>query len=276
MTALSILDHPGIFAPTVFVLLLAAVEVGHRMAVISGPAFGEDRREQIASARSALGILLSLLLGFSLAMALPRYDARRNLVIEEANAISATSLRAQMLPQPYRDRLAALVQQYVAARLAYSRIGSHSTADGELVAAIERTKSLQAQMWAQAEALSMQSPPPSFALFVNSLTEMMGLSERRISALENRIPFPVWIMLILIALLTCVIVGYEQRRRFWLIALVTPLMASIVMGLVADLDSSRTGFLRVDLRSLERLGAALTANLHQVAGIRLLSRCNLQ
>ena len=68
----------------------------------------------------------------------------------------------------------------------------------------------------------------------------MALSERRISALENRIRFPVWIMLVLIGLLTCVIVGYEQRRRFWLIALVTPLMASIVMGLVADLDSSRS------------------------------------
>ena len=44
-----------------------------------------------------------------------------------------------------------------------------------------------------------------------------------------------------------------QRRRFWPVAVVIPLMIAIVMGLIADLDSPRSGFLRVDLRSLERV-----------------------
>jgi hypothetical protein len=60
-------------------------------------------------------------------------------------------------------------------------------------------------------------------------------------------------MLLLIALMTCCTFGYWQRKRFWLVAVVSPLMIAIVMGLIADLDSSRSGFLRVDLRSLERL-----------------------
>ena len=53
-------------------------------------------------------------------------------------------------------------------------------------------------------------------------------------------------MLLLIALMTCCTFGYWQRKRFWLVAVVSPLMIAIVMGLIADLDS-------VDLRSLERL-----------------------
>jgi hypothetical protein len=65
------------------------------------------------------------------------------------------------------------------------------------------------------------------------------------------------LMLSLISLLTCLTFGYGQRQRFWLVAVVSPLMIAIVMGLVADLDSPRSGFLRVDLRSLERLSGDL-------------------
>jgi len=82
---------------------------------------------------------------------------------------------------------------------------------------------------------------------------MIDLSEKRLTALENRIPHTIWLMLLLIASLTCFTFGYGQRRRFWLVAIVTPLMITIVMGLIADLDSPRSGFLRVDQRSLERL-----------------------
>src|ERR1051326_7291191 len=57
----------------------------------------------------------------------------------------------------------------------------------------------------------------------------------------------------LIAVLTSLTFGYGQRRRFWLIAIISPLMIAIVMGLIADLDSPRCGFLRVNLGSLERL-----------------------
>jgi hypothetical protein len=54
-----------------FVLLTATVEAGSRLAVLTSPNIDEERREQIAASRDALGILLSLLLGFTLVMALP-------------------------------------------------------------------------------------------------------------------------------------------------------------------------------------------------------------
>jgi hypothetical protein len=95
------------------------------------------------------------------------------------------------------------------------------------------------------------------ALFVASLNDTIDLSEKRLTALENRIPPTIWLMLLLIALLTCLMSGYGQRRRFWLIAVVSPLMIVIVMGLIPDLDSPRSGFLRVDLRSLDRLAQDL-------------------
>ena len=48
---------------------------------------------------AALG-LLALLLGFSFSLALSRFDVRRTLVLEEANAIGSTANFALMLPEP--------------------------------------------------------------------------------------------------------------------------------------------------------------------------------
>jgi len=48
---------------------------------------------------AALG-LLALLLAFSFSIALSLYDVRRNLILEEANAISSTANFALMLPEP--------------------------------------------------------------------------------------------------------------------------------------------------------------------------------
>ena len=116
---------------------------------------------------------------------------------------------------------------------------------------------LQSALWQKAEESARLSPTAVTALFVASLNDTIDLSEKRFTALENRIPPSVWLMLLLIALLTCLAPGYGQRRRFWLIAVVSPLMIAIVMGLIADLDSPRSGFLRIDLRSLDRLSQDL-------------------
>jgi hypothetical protein len=72
------LDHRLLLSLGLFVLLTATVEAGFRLAVLTSPNIDEERREQIAASRDALGILLSLLLGFTLAMALPRFDLPNN------------------------------------------------------------------------------------------------------------------------------------------------------------------------------------------------------
>jgi hypothetical protein len=83
--------------------------------------------------------------------------------------------------------------------------------ESQLTAAIERTKALQSSLWQQAEQSARLSPTPMTALFVASLNDTIDLSEKRLTALENRIPPTIWLMLLLIALLTCLMSGYGQR-----------------------------------------------------------------
>ena len=185
-----------------------------------------------------------------------------NLAVEEANAIGTTALRAGMLPEPQRGQIHGLLLRYVETRQVYSRARENQQ---ELFSAIAKTKGLQSALWEKAAEAARVAPTPITGLFISSLNETIDLSEKRLTALQNRIPITIWLMLTLIALLTCLTFGYAQRRRFWLVSVVSPLMIAIVMGLIADLDSSRSGFIQVDLRSMERLqqdlqnGASVTS-----------------
>jgi hypothetical protein len=86
--------NPSLLALCLLFLFAVAVEAGIRLAVIGDITEDEPDRKQITASRDSLGILLSLMLGFTLAMALPPYDLRRQLAVEEANAIGTASLRA--------------------------------------------------------------------------------------------------------------------------------------------------------------------------------------
>jgi hypothetical protein len=233
------LDHPLLLAVCLFLFLMSVVETGFRLAVLTGANLDDDSREPIAASRDSLGILLSFMLGFTLAMALPRFDLRKHLVMEEANAIGTTSLRAGLGPEPQRSQVRALLLQYVQVRQAYSQAGPRRTG----IDNNDRSQALQSSWRQKTEEAARQSPT----------LDTIDLSEKRLTALENRIPATIWLKPLLIALMTCSTFGYWQRKRFWLVAVASPLMIAIVMGLIANLENSRSGFLRVDLRSLERL-----------------------
>ena len=97
---LNLLNEPSALFFVVFAILLVVAHIGYRVAQLRSAEASEERHTQIVSARDGTGLLLSLLMGFTLAMALPNYELRKRLVIDEANAIATTNLRAQILPEP--------------------------------------------------------------------------------------------------------------------------------------------------------------------------------
>ncbi|MBI3661735.1 MAG: hypothetical protein HY234_01605 [Acidobacteria bacterium] len=251
-----VIDHPVWLFVALLIVLLAAVEVGFRLGMRS-EARGEDQlHEQLKGARNGLVTLLSLLLGFMLPMSLSRFDLRKHLMIEEAKAIGTTTLRAQMLPEPARSKARDLMREYVEVRLKFFDAGLNGA---QLEAANNHAQQLQNELWKQSVTAAQSSPTPITAIFAQSLNQMIDLSEERLAALENRIPGSIWLMLALISLLTCLTVGYSLRRRTSLAMLVTPLAISIVMALAADLDSPRTGVIRIGQQSMERVRTDLQA-----------------
>jgi hypothetical protein len=247
---MALLDYPVAFSFALFVALTVAVLVGFRLAVLARAWEDESQREQVEAARDALGVSLSLLLGFSLALAVPKYDLRKHLVVDEANAIGTTILRAKLLPEPHQSTVLDLLRAYTEVRLEFSTAKSRGP---EMEEANTHTKELQHQLWEQTIAVAQTYPNAITSSFVNSLNTTIDESEKRLAALENRIPGSVWIMLVTVAILTSLTLGYSARGKFWPVLIALPIMVSIVTALIADLDSARSGFLQTDLRPLKRL-----------------------
>jgi hypothetical protein len=252
---MALVDHPLWLFVCLLIVLAGVVEVGFRRILRASAKVDSDRHEQIVATRNDVAVLLSLLLGFTLAMVLSRFDLRKQLVVDEANAIGTTSLRAQMIPEPSRSKAQELLRQYTEVRLQFfnSKVNSES-----FQTALKRSEQMKTDLWQQAVVVAQQSPGPITALFVNSLNETIDLDAKRLAALENRVPRAIWGMLVLLSLLTCLMVGYSQRQRFLPAMLVPPLMIAIVMALISDLDTPGSGLIRVGQESIERLHSELT------------------
>jgi len=248
--AINLIEYPWTFFGVLFVVLVCVVEVGYRLGSATGANTNEDVRESLVSTRDAVGLLVSLLLGFTLAMALPRYEERKKLLVDEANAIGTTALRAQMLPEPARGKVLQLLSEYVDARLSFST----ADVDGpEFQQSLARTKQLQDQMWQQSVGVAQQNPTSITSIFVQSLNDSIDLTEKRLATLENRVPNAVWLLLVLVSVLSCLTIGVSERRRFWFVMVMSPLTIAIVMALIADLDAPRTGLIKIGQHSLRRV-----------------------
>ena len=61
--------------------------------------------------------LLAFLLAITMGMASDRFDTRRGLVLEEANSMQTTYLRAGYLPEPASSEIRNLLREYVPLRI---------------------------------------------------------------------------------------------------------------------------------------------------------------
>ena len=135
-----LLDYPWTLGLLIAILLACAIEAGYQTAVRSGVQKDANRKDQMTAIRDGLFVLVSLLLGFTLALASPRYAERRSLLIDEANSIGTTYLRAGTLPQPIQGNAQELLRQYVDARLDMDGAGLDESRRRE---AIERSNQIQ-------------------------------------------------------------------------------------------------------------------------------------
>jgi hypothetical protein len=196
---------------------------------------------------SILG-LLALVLGFTFSLAASRFDARRMAVLEEANAIGTTYLRARLLPDPERSEIARLLREYVDTRL-------RGVQQNEPQEAIERSEAIHEQLWAQAKSVADKDPHSIITgVFIQSLNELIDLHAKRILVgIRSRIPLVIWGGLFALAMLGMAAVGYlcglsTTRRSPAMPGLV--LAFSVVLAIIADLDRGQEGLLNISQQAM--------------------------
>jgi hypothetical protein len=152
---------------TLVILLAGLSELAWRIGFGSGRKKSKADKDS-STVRSAVLALLGLLLGFSFAIAAARNEARRELLVEEANSIGTTARRAELLPQRHASNVVQLLREYVPLRIEAHREAQFSE---QFATLRKRTAELQDRLWAEAVAAAAEQPSPITASFISSLDE---------------------------------------------------------------------------------------------------------
>jgi hypothetical protein len=232
----------------IVVLLLIAFEVGFRIGRWWQIRTPEDTAGPTGTLVGGLLALMAFLLAITMGMASDRFDTRRGLVLEEANAIQTTYLRAGYLPEPGSSEIRNLLREYVPLRIDPSD-------QATLLANNRRSDALLLQIWAIAEAdAKVTQQGDLMSTFIESLNETIDLHENRIaSTVYSRVPASILWLLFVGSVLTLGIVGYSAgltKRRDLLSAVVLIVALGAVLALVIDLDQPRAGFVQVSQQPL--------------------------
>jgi hypothetical protein len=249
-----LLDRPiHLFVVATAVLLLAH-EIGFRLRALARHREEKEWEKQVHETRNQIAVLLSLLLGFAMSMALSRFDDRKHLVIDEANAIGTAYLRTATQAEPVRSQAPALLREYVDSRLL---IFGGQTEEQERQTATKRSKQIQDELWSEVSTQAQQTPTPIVGLYESSLNDMIDLDGKRIAAVNNRVPGDIWVLLACLSIMTSLVVGYGQKHRAWMATFIPVLMIAITVSLIADLDTPASGFIQVDQQSMQSLSDEL-------------------
>jgi len=231
----------------VFAATVGALRLGHRIAA-QRAARDEPPLEGVRTIEAALFALFGLLIAFSFSGAQSRLDARRAMIVEEANAIGTAYLRLDLLPEPERATLQDRFRSYVDARIGYYRKMIDADASR---AHHERARALQREIWDRAiPAAARAGGTPATQMVVPALNEMFDITSARDAALHMHVPIVVFVLLGLMSLACAVLAGMgmakaRQPSQFHVLMFAGTM--ALTAYVILNLEFPRLGFVRFGL-----------------------------
>lgn len=238
---------PVLLAAGLFLGMIFLQEVGRRIGV-------RQRAKDSAGADTGIGMmggavfaLLGLLIAFTFSGAASRFDGRRQLVAQEANAIGTAYLRLDLLAHDARSALRPLFSQYLDSRLAvYRKLPDLEAAQQQWA----RGVALQGEIWTQAiTACRAQGDPPSCMLLLPALNEMIDITTTGKMPTLIHPPTIIFVLLFGLALGRSPVAGYSMAgstRRSWIHMIQFAAMTAVTVFVILDIEYPRLGLIRVD------------------------------
>jgi hypothetical protein len=226
------------------------------VAVLGATAFGiflgrrvrhlsDTLKEPFGTLQAALLGVVGLILAFGLSLAVTRYENRRDAVVDEANTIGTTFLRAQTLPEPMRSQSLAILKDYAGQAV---NLTNYIPGSAPELAAIDREDELQRRLWAlNGRALALEPVQSGPRLYEETLNEMIDAQATRVAGLANRVPNAVLFLEVVGAALALGLLG-AYLAIVGRGVLAVSLAAVLVTGLlfvICDLDRPTRGPIQV-------------------------------
>lgn len=245
---MDIMTEAGLFAGGLFIGMLACLEIGRRMGIHRLAKDPERAMSGLSAVEGAVFGLYALLIAFTFSGAPARYDTRRQLIAEEANAIGTAYLRLDLLSADSQPALREHFRRYLDSRLeTYRKLPDVEAARAEFA----KSATLQGEIWAQATAATRLPASHSNAamLLLPALNQMIDITTTRTMALRIHPPLVIFGLLFVLALLCSVLAGFGMagsKQRSWLHILAFASITVVSVYVILDIEYPRMGFIRLD------------------------------
>ena len=249
-----LLNYPAILGTVCFLFLWGGTYLTVKFVHERSPR-NPEAKEDFSVLVAAVLTLLGLVIGFTFSMAISRYDQRKNLEEAEANAIGTEYVRADLMPAADAAKVRQLLKEYTEQRILY--YGARTPAEQRQIA-VGRTE-LQQELWQAVLPTAAAQPTPVMALVVSGMNDVLNSQGYTHAAWLNRIPVEAWVLLLLLALLSNIMIAYSARtlHKKSSLLLTLPIVVTVSLMLIADIDSPRRGLIRVSAPNLSSLAASM-------------------
>jgi hypothetical protein len=230
-----------------FAAMMLFLELGRRLGLYRKRIDPEGSEKGLGAVEGAIFGLMGLMIAFTFSGAGQRFEHRRDLITEEANAIGTAWLRIDLLPPDAQPAMRQLFREYLDVRIA-----TYARRAGADAGRVDDGKSapLQQKIWETAvESSDAREKNTVSNLLMPALNEMIDVTTTRAVAAETHPPDVVYAMLVALALLCSLLAGYdmaESRTRNWLHVVGFALIMTFTLYVIVDLEYPRLGFIRID------------------------------
>lgn len=230
--------------------MLTAAWLGNRARTRGGDRENDAEEGYLLSAVLAL---LGLLIAFTFSLAVSRYDTRRELVVNEANAIGTAWLRAGLAGGDAGPALQGAIATYTDVRLGLSRLEPPPQVEAETVRQ-------QHIVWARLKAIAVAEPSPVTGTTIVAVNDMFDAASSRAAERAAHIPGEVLTVLVIYAIMAAGIVGYvmgDSGRRHRTVTMILFLLLTMAITLILDLDRPLSGAITVSQQPMWDVRAAM-------------------
>jgi hypothetical protein len=241
----------GLFAVPVCLglglILFLFLQIGHHLGCQHRKIDPNSNQNWVSVVDGPILALLGLLVAFTFSAAADRFNDRRKLIVEEANAVGTAYLRLDLLNPPDRDPLRQKFRDYLDSRIkTYALIPDIPAALREF----EYSQSLQQEIWNQAIPACQKTGSTLAGMqLIPALNAMFDITITRFAATQFHTPIVVFILLISLAMVAALLAGYQMsssKKRCWLHVTLFVTTFTLAIYVIMDLESPRLGIIRMD------------------------------